>query len=64
MVNTQVFQTFRGKALPQANTINAEHTAAYATDDILLAGLIANSRHPDVYEIVGPSLSSENYAIM
>ncbi|MDR3351779.1 MAG: hypothetical protein LBO00_01920, partial [Zoogloeaceae bacterium] len=30
MVNTQVFQTFRGKALPQANTVNAEHAAAYA----------------------------------
>jgi glutamate/aspartate transport system substrate-binding protein len=37
---------------------------AYATDDILLAGLIANSRHPDAYEVVGPPLSSEHYAIM
>jgi glutamate/aspartate transport system substrate-binding protein len=38
--------------------------AAYATDDILLAGLIANSRQPEAYEIVGPPLSSESYAIM
>jgi glutamate/aspartate transport system substrate-binding protein len=44
--------------------VESGRAAAYATDDILLAGLIANSRHPDIYEIVGPSLSSENYAIM
>jgi glutamate/aspartate transport system substrate-binding protein len=44
--------------------VSGGRAAAYATDDILLAGLIANSRHPDAYEIVGPPLSSESYAIM
>jgi glutamate/aspartate transport system substrate-binding protein len=44
--------------------VESGRAAAYATDDILLAGLIANSRHPDAYEIVGPPLSSESYAIM
>jgi len=37
---------------------------AYLMDDILLAGLIAASRDPNAYEIVGPSLSTERYAIM
>ncbi|GHU09931.1 glutamate/aspartate ABC transporter substrate-binding protein [Betaproteobacteria bacterium] len=44
--------------------VEGGRAAAYATDDILLAGLIANSKHPDAYEIVGPPLNSENYAIM
>jgi glutamate/aspartate transport system substrate-binding protein len=44
--------------------VEGGRAAAYATDDILLAGLIANSPQPDAYEIVGPPLSSENYAIM
>ncbi|MDR1424366.1 MAG: amino acid ABC transporter substrate-binding protein [Azoarcus sp.] len=37
---------------------------AYLMDDILLAGLISASRDPNAYEIVGPSLSTERYAIM
>jgi len=37
---------------------------AYLMDDILLAGLIAASRDPNAYEIVGPPLSTERYAIM
>ncbi|GHT90399.1 amino acid ABC transporter substrate-binding protein [Betaproteobacteria bacterium] len=44
--------------------VEGGRAAAYATDDILLAGLIANLRHPDAYKIVGPPLSSESYAIM
>jgi glutamate/aspartate transport system substrate-binding protein len=44
--------------------LESGRAVAYATDDILLAGLIANSNQPDAYEIVGPPLSSENYAIM
>ncbi|MDR2032789.1 MAG: amino acid ABC transporter substrate-binding protein [Azoarcus sp.] len=44
--------------------IRAGRAAAYAMDDVLLAGLIANSRDPNTYEIVGPPLSSESYAIM
>ncbi|MDR0717102.1 MAG: amino acid ABC transporter substrate-binding protein, partial [Azoarcus sp.] len=44
--------------------IRTGRAAAYAMDDVLLAGLIANSRDPNTYEIVGPPLSSENYAIM
>lgn len=37
---------------------------AYLMDDILLAGLIAASRDPNAYEIVGPGLSTERYAVM
>ncbi|MDR2093882.1 MAG: amino acid ABC transporter substrate-binding protein [Azoarcus sp.] len=37
---------------------------AYVIDDTLLVGMIANARDPNAYEIVGPSLSSEHYAIM
>ncbi|MDR0701988.1 MAG: amino acid ABC transporter substrate-binding protein [Azoarcus sp.] len=38
--------------------------AAYVIDDTLLVGMIANARDPNAYEIVGPSLNSEHYAIM
>ncbi|MDR3055402.1 MAG: amino acid ABC transporter substrate-binding protein [Zoogloeaceae bacterium] len=44
--------------------VESGRAAAYATDDVLLAGLIANSRHTDAYEMVGPPLSSESYAMM
>jgi glutamate/aspartate transport system substrate-binding protein len=44
--------------------IRTGRAAAYAMDDVLLAGLIASSRDPNTYEIVGPPLSSESYAIM
>ncbi|MDR1646798.1 MAG: amino acid ABC transporter substrate-binding protein [Zoogloeaceae bacterium] len=44
--------------------LKSGRAAAYVMDDILLAGLIADSREPDAYEIVGPALSTERYAIM
>ncbi|MHA3092386.1 amino acid ABC transporter substrate-binding protein [Acinetobacter brisouii] len=37
---------------------------AFVMDDNILAGLIAKSSNPHAYEIVGPVLSSEPYAIM
>ncbi|MEB3767057.1 amino acid ABC transporter substrate-binding protein [Acinetobacter sp. MD2] len=37
---------------------------AFVMDDNILAGLIAKSQNPDNYEIVGPVLSSEPYAVM
>ncbi|MEB3753587.1 amino acid ABC transporter substrate-binding protein [Acinetobacter sp. MD2(2019)] len=37
---------------------------AFVMDDNILAGLIAKSAKPDDYEIVGPVLSSEPYAVM
>jgi glutamate/aspartate transport system substrate-binding protein len=44
--------------------VKSGRAAAYALDDILLAGLIAHSRDPNAYEIVGPSLSTARYALM
>jgi glutamate/aspartate transport system substrate-binding protein len=44
--------------------VKSGRAAAYALDDILLAGLIANSRDPNAYEIVGPTLSTARYALM
>ncbi|MDR1647265.1 MAG: amino acid ABC transporter substrate-binding protein [Zoogloeaceae bacterium] len=38
--------------------------AAYAIDDVLLAGLLNHVFNPDQYEIFGDPLSSEYYAIM
>ena len=37
---------------------------AFFMDDNILAGLIANATHPDDFEIVGPILSTEPYAVM
>jgi glutamate/aspartate transport system substrate-binding protein len=44
--------------------VKSGRAAAYALDDILLAGLIAHSRDPNAYEIVGPNLSTARYALM
>ena len=44
--------------------VRTGRAAAYVTNDDLLAGLIANARDPNAYEIVGPPLSVEHYAIM
>lgn len=44
--------------------IRTGRAAAYIIDDTLLAGLITSARDPNAYEIVGPSLSSEHYAIV
>jgi glutamate/aspartate transport system substrate-binding protein len=38
--------------------------AAFVMDDTLLTGLIANVKDPNAYEIVGPVLRTEPYAIM
>jgi glutamate/aspartate transport system substrate-binding protein len=38
--------------------------AAFVMDDILLTSLIANAKDPNAYEIVGPVLRVEPYAIM
>ena len=44
--------------------VKSGRAAAFATDDVVLAGLIANASDPNAYEIFGPTLSSEHYAIM
>jgi glutamate/aspartate transport system substrate-binding protein len=55
----------RGRSHPDSFLmVGTGQAAAYVLDDILLAGLIANARDPNAYEIVGPSLSSEHYAVM
>ena len=37
---------------------------AFVMDDVLLAGLIAQSKNPKAFAIVGPSLSVEPYGLM
>jgi glutamate/aspartate transport system substrate-binding protein len=39
-------------------------TSAFVMDDILIAGLIANSRHPDAYRFLPEVLRTEPYGIM
>ena len=44
--------------------VESARAAAFVMDDILLAGLIASSKNPANFEIVGPSLRDEPYAVM
>ena len=44
--------------------VKSGRAAAYAQDDILLAALIANSRDPNAYELVGPNMRTDEFAIM
>lgn len=44
--------------------VQNDRAAAFAMDDILLYGLIANAKHPDDYEVVGDALQVEPYACM
>ncbi len=44
--------------------VETGRAAAFAMDDILLAGLVANSKAPGDYEISGEALSVEPYGIM
>jgi glutamate/aspartate transport system substrate-binding protein len=44
--------------------VENDRAVAFAMDDILLFGLIANSKNPADYEVVGESLQVEPYACM
>ena len=44
--------------------VESDRAVAFAMDDILLFGLKANSKNPDVLEVVGDSLQVEPYACM
>ncbi len=44
--------------------VESGRASAFVMDDILLAGLIANSKNPSEFSIVGPSLRDEPYGIM
>ncbi len=44
--------------------LKTDRVDAYSTDDVLLFGLIADSRNPDDYHVVGDFLSYDPYAIM
>ncbi|MGE8355215.1 MAG: transporter substrate-binding domain-containing protein [Microvirgula sp.] len=68
-------QNEKGKQLNIKNVYGKDHAdsflmvetgraAAFVMDDVLLAGLIANSKSPKDYAIVGPALSVEPYGIM
>ncbi|MGZ5180193.1 MAG: transporter substrate-binding domain-containing protein [Ramlibacter sp.] len=65
----------KGKNIDAANLSGKDHSesflllqsgraSAFVLDDILLAGLIANSKNPKDYAIVGESLRTENQALM
>lgn len=68
-------QNEKGKTIDVRNIYGKDHAdsflmvesgraAAFVMDDILLAGLIASSKTPDAFEIVGPSLRDEPYGVM
>ena len=44
--------------------VESGRAAAFVMDDILLAGLVANSKNPADFAIIGEPLKTENYAIM
>lgn len=44
--------------------LETDRTSAFVMDDILIAGLIANSRHPDDYKFLPEVLRTEPYGIM
>ena len=65
----------KGKTIDVKNIYGKDHAdsflmvesgraAAFVMDDILLAGLIASAKNPAMFEIVGPSLRDEPYAVM
>ena len=45
-------------------TLETDRVDAYSTDHILLYGLIAKSKNPDDFEVVGDFLSFDPYALM
>ncbi|QDF95575.1 amino acid ABC transporter substrate-binding protein [Azoarcus sp. DD4] len=68
-------QNEKGKSIDVRNIYGKDHAdsflmvesgraAAFVMDDILLAGLIASSKNPAAFEIVGPSLRDEPYGVM
>lgn len=68
-------QNEKGKTIDVKNIYGKDHAdsflmvesgraAAFVMDDILLAGLMANSKSPDAFAIVGPSLRDEPYGVM
>ena len=68
-------QNERGKKINVVNLYGKDHAesfliletgraSAFVMDDVLLAGLIANSKKPDDFQIVGSPLSVEPYGLM
>jgi glutamate/aspartate transport system substrate-binding protein len=68
-------QNEKGKSIDVRNIYGKDHAdsflmvesgraAAFVMDDILLAGLIASSKNPSDFAIVGPSLRDEPYGVM
>lgn len=68
-------QNEKGKTIDVRNIYGKDHAdsflmvesgraAAFVMDDILLAGLIASSKNPSDFVIVGPSLRDEPYGVM
>ena len=46
------------------NMVEADRAVAFAMDDILLFGLMANSKNPNQFEVVGTTLQIEPYGCM
>ena len=68
-------QNERGKKIDVKNLYGKDHAdsflmletgraQAFVMDDVLLAGLIAQSKNPKAFAIVGPALSVEPYGLM
>ncbi len=68
-------QNEKGRSIDLRNLYGKDHAdsflmvesgraVAFVMDDILIAGLIASSKSPDAYAIVGPSLRDEPYGVM
>ena len=68
-------QNERGKKIDVKNLYGKDHAEsflmlesgraqAFVMDDVLLAGLIAQSKNPKAFAIVGPALSVEPYGLM
>lgn len=68
-------QNEQGKQIDVKNIYGKDHAesflilesgraVAFVMDDVLLAGLIARSKTPKAFEIVGPALSVEPYGLM
>lgn len=62
--NVKVTNVFGKDHADSFAQVEAGSAVAFFMDDNILAGLIANAKNPADFEIVGPILSTEPYAVM
>lgn len=64
-VNNIDIEMLLGKDYDDAfNAVQADRAVAFAMDDILLFGLMENSKNPGLFEVVGNTLQAEPYGCM